>query len=91
MTITTLTISRLITTAQYENLRIELTAEIAEGDIAGEIAAALQDEIRAIARAERERRYPTIQERRWHRWLDEDPEQPADWHSDDVAATGAES
>ena len=73
MKIITVMVARLINTGNYEYLRIEMGAELAEGDSATVAAEALSVLIAEVARSERLRRFPNIEERRWHDWLDEDP------------------
>jgi len=70
--VTTITVARLVNTGNYENTRIELTCELAEGDGLEIAGFWLQQRIAAMIRAERARRYPDIAERRWHHWLEED-------------------
>lgn len=56
MTVTTITYARLVNVGQYENFRIEMTADLAPGEDAGQAAAALRDQVHAAIREELIRR-----------------------------------
>jgi hypothetical protein len=72
MKIKTITAARLINTGNYENTRFEATAELAEGEDLAAASRDLQLALVAQIRAERDRRYPELEGRRWAMWVEED-------------------
>ena|SRR5690348_7293375 len=72
MKIQTLMMRRLINTGNYENTAYEITAELADGDDLWQVGEALAAALVHLARAERDRRYPDPDQRRWHMWIEED-------------------
>jgi hypothetical protein len=72
MKIVTITAARLINTGNFENTRFEACAELADGDDPAAAMAQLQGALARMALAERDRRYPNPERRRYMMWLEEE-------------------
>jgi hypothetical protein len=72
MRITTITIARLVNTGNYENTRVELTAELGEADSLFDAAQVLSVSIAHLLRVERKRRDPDAPADGYPIWLTED-------------------
>lgn len=72
MKITQITAARLVNTGNYENTRFEAAAVLDDGEDPTAAMVALQGALVLMIRAERERRYPHTESRRYIVWVEED-------------------